>query len=185
MTESEIRSLIDSSQEEGFRALFQQYQSYVYAIVWRRICAVGTKEDAEECVSDVFTEVFLHYDEIEPGSLQGFLATVANRRAVDCFRRHTAQKSQFTIDADTIPEQASDEDIEAQSDAKSLSRFLHEQILALGEPDSTIILHKYFYERSTSEIAASLKLSPVNVRVRMSRALKRLRTLLAEKEIYF
>ena len=65
MTESELRSAVNESRKEGFRILFQQYKGYVYAIVWNRICKVGSHEDAEECVSDVFTDVFRQFDQIE------------------------------------------------------------------------------------------------------------------------
>ena len=51
MTEHELRALIGRSRDEGFRQLFQQYSGYVYAIVWNRISSVGSREDAEECIS--------------------------------------------------------------------------------------------------------------------------------------
>ncbi|MCR5480275.1 MAG: hypothetical protein K6F27_10525 [Ruminococcus sp.] len=54
MTESEIRSMIGTSRKEGFRLLFEEYHAYVYHIVWNTIRSVGSKEDAEECVSDIF-----------------------------------------------------------------------------------------------------------------------------------
>ena len=47
MTDCELRELVSTSQEEGFKALFQQYQSYVYTIVWNQLRIVGT---AEECI---------------------------------------------------------------------------------------------------------------------------------------
>lgn len=47
MTDCELRELGSTSQEEGFKALFQQYQSYVYTIVWNQLRIVGT---AEECM---------------------------------------------------------------------------------------------------------------------------------------
>ena len=50
----------------------------------------------------------------------------------------------------------------------------------LGEPDSTIIIQKYFFGRSSKEIARIVGMSPAAVRVRLSRALKRLRRALEE-----
>lgn len=183
MTEIELRALIDQSQQEGFRALFQQYQSYVYAIIWRRICTVAGKEDAEECVSDVFAEVFLHFDEIRTGALLGYLATLANRTAIDCYRRLTARKEDIPFDDAAIGQLDTGEDIAAASEANAQSRLLLEKIRSLGEPDATIILQKYFYDRTAAEIAATVHMQPVTVRVRLNRALKRLRALLTEEEI--
>lgn len=183
MTELELRALIDRSQQEGFRALFQQYQSYVYAIIWRRICTLGCKEDAEECVSDVFAEVFLHFADIREGSLQGYLATVANRTAIDCYRRLRSRGGHTSLNDGAVQMLASDADVEASCEANAQSSILLEKIRSLGEPDATIILHKYFYDRSTAEIAATVHMQPVTVRVRLSRALKRLRTLLTDEGI--
>lgn len=183
MTESELRALISRSQQEGFRALFQQYQGYVYAIIWRRICAVASKEDAEECVSDVFAEVFLHFDDIRTGSLQGYLATVANRTAIDFYRKSRSRGRPISVEDDTVQELDSGEDVEAVCDANAQSRILLEKIRSLGEPDATIILHKYFYDRSAAEIAETVHMQPVTVRVRLSRALKRLRTILTDEGI--
>ena len=144
MTEDELRALVSGNRENGFRLLFQQYQSYVYSVVWSHIKAVCTKEDAEECVSDAFAAVFLHYDEIREGALQGYIGTVAKRTAIDMFRRHTAKKAaSFTVEE--LPE-----------------------------------IQKYYYDRNTDEIASAVDLKPVTVRVRLSRALKRLKTLLAD-----
>jgi RNA polymerase sigma-70 factor (ECF subfamily) len=45
----------------------------------------------------------------------------------------------------------------------------------LGEPDSTIIMQKYFFDRSSKEIGELVSMTPENVRVRSGRALDKLR----------
>ena len=92
MTEQELRSAISSSRKEGYRILFQQYYPYVYRIVWNQIRVVGSKEDAEECVSDVFSDLFTHFNEAEEGALQGFIGMLARRRAIDLFRRLSSRR---------------------------------------------------------------------------------------------
>lgn len=183
MTERELRALTDRSQEDGFRAIFQQYQSYVYAIVWRRICKIAAKEDAEECVSDVFAEAFLHFAEIHEGALQGYLATLANRTAIDYYRRKAAHGIAVPLDDDTVQTLKADDDVAEECEKNAAGSAILSAVQALGEPDATIILHKYFYGRSAVEIADTLQMQPVTVRVRMSRALKRLKTILSASGI--
>lgn len=183
MTERELRTLISRSQKEGFRVLFQEYRSYVYTIVWNRVGGVGTREDAEECVSDVFAEVFLHFGEIRDGSLRGYIGTLAKRRSIDLFRRLSAHDPGVSLEEEGMTELPAGTDVEADSEAGALRRRLLERIRSLGEPDAAIILQKYYYERSSAEIARSLSLQPAAVRMRASRALKRLRTMLAEDGI--
>ena len=57
------------------------------------------------------------------------------------------------------------------------------KIRDLGEPDSTIILMKYYYGRSAKDIAGAVSLTPENVRVRSGRALKKLRGILEKAGI--
>lgn len=179
MTEGELRAQISYSRESGFRLLFQQYQGYVYSIVWSHIKSVCTKEDAEECVSDVFASVFLHFDEIGEGVMQGYIGTVAKRTAIDTFRRHTAKKA-AVFTGEELPEIVSAENIAADYEHTEQCEELFRAVKSLGEPDAEIVIQKYYYDRSTEEIAEAVQMKPVTVRVRLSRALKRLKTLLAQ-----
>ena len=183
MTEQELRSRISRSQKEGFRALFEDYKSYVYAVVWNRIGHVGTKEDAEECVSDVFAEIFLHYSEIRPGGLHSYIGMVAKRHSIDLYRRLSVREPGVSLDEEGMQNLADDTDVETDAESNSLRRRLMEHIRSLGEPDSSILLQKFYYDRSSSEIAESMKLQPASVRMRVSRALKRLRSILTEDGI--
>jgi RNA polymerase sigma-70 factor (ECF subfamily) len=56
-------------------------------------------------------------------------------------------------------------------------------IESLGNPDSTIILQKFYFNRSSKEIAKKLSMTSGAVRVRCSRALSRLEKLLANEGI--
>lgn len=145
-----------------------------YAIIWQRTCKIAAKEDAEECVSDVFAEAFLHYPDIRDGALQGYLATLVNRRAIDFWRWKTVRgEAALPLEESAVHTADPQADIEAISDANAQSTALLEAIRSLGEPDATIILHKYFYDRSAAGIAKTVGMQPVTVRVRLSRALTR------------
>lgn len=183
MTESELRELISSSQREGFRELFRCYQTYVYSIVWKKLKYVGRKEDAEECMSDIFTQVFLHFDDIENGSLKAYIGTVAARTAIDRFRSLTARKNILPEDSEILEAVCSDEDIEIKSEHTETCRLILDKIKSLGEPDSDIIIQKYYYDRSSNEIAEYLNITSANVRMRLSRAIKRLKKLLAQDDV--
>lgn len=180
MTEAELRVLIASEPEKGFRELFGCYKGYVYGIVWEHLRAVGTKEDAEECVSDVFTEVFFHFPEIREGMLQGYIGMAAKRQAIDVFRRLTAKRRAGTLSETAALSVPSAEDVEAEQSKSETAAALLESIRALGEPDATIIMQRYYYDRSAGEIAETVGMKPTAVRVRLSRALKRLKQHLTD-----
>ena len=177
MTESELREQIRCSEKQGFRMLFQEYRAYVYTVVWNRIGAVGSREDAEEAVSDVFADVFLHFGTIREGALQGYIGTVARRTAIDWYRRLSAHDAPASYEEE-VPDIPDKTDIPAEQETAVLRRQILDAVESLGQPDSSIILQKYYYDRNYREIAQALHMAPAAVRMRASRALKRLRKLL-------
>ena len=70
--------------------------------------------------------------------------------------------------------------MEKAAENSELLRLVLAKIYELDEPDPTIIIQKYFFGRSSKEIAQIVGISPAAVRVRLSRALKRLRKELEE-----
>ena len=180
MTEHELRMAVSRSEKEGFRLLFQQYYPYVYHIVWNQIRSVGTKEDAEECVNDIFAELFSQFDRIGEGSLQGMIGILARRRAINLFHRLTGRQPSVSLDEETVGELATGEVIEEAYETAQAQDRLLEHIRALGEPDTALILQKYFYGCNASQIAANLHMNPITVRVRLSRALKKLKKRLTD-----
>lgn len=175
MTENELRALISRSQKDGFNALFQQYKGYVYTIVWEKIVGVGTREDAEECVSDVFLDVFLHYENIYEGTMHGYIGTVARNKAINLFRKLTAKPAPAPLDDEKLQYIASGEQIESNHEKREMLELLLDMIRSFGEPDATILIMRYYYNYKSDEIAKAVHLNPVTVRVRLNRAVKRLR----------
>jgi RNA polymerase sigma factor (sigma-70 family) len=184
MTDSEIRIKLKKSPDEGYRALFETYFNYVYSITFHILRNCATHEDIEECVADVFLEVIQHYDTSHDGSVKAYVGTVAKRKAIDMSRSVTSRKSHvIPIEDEQMAEIPSAFSVRDTVETTERNRILIECILSLGEPDSSIILQKYFYDRNSIQIAKMLHLSPPAVRMRCNRAMKRLRKLLSEKGI--
>ncbi len=183
MTDREIHLMIVNSRKDGFKALFQQYHNYVYTIVWGRLRTVGTAEDAEECISDIFAQIFLHYDDIEEETLRAYIGAVARNKAIDYFRRLRNENSFHADGEEELLKLNSDDNVENDIEELEINKILYEKIRLLGDPDSTIIIMKYFYGRKAKDIAKSLDMSPVAVRVRLNRALKKLRRILTDEGI--
>ena len=166
---------------EAQRALFEEYFSYVYAIVRQKLKNDSSEEDIEECVSDVFADVFLYCDKKTEfnGDLKGMISTIASRKAVSYFHESVKKRNRYIPAEEETFSQIPDEiDIQETIEHAELKHMLRNQINALGEPDASIILHKYYDGMSSVEIAKKVSLSPEAVRMRCSRALKKLKVLL-------
>ena len=186
MTHEEYKKASDHSKEEAQRIIFNEYFKYVYTIVFSRLRSCASREDIEECVGDVFADVYIHYDSSKAvgEDISGFIGTVARNKAADMYRKLTRKRFTFvSVDDEDVPEQEAPENTEADYEKKELRSSLMNCISLLGEPDSTIIMQKYFFMRSSQEIADKVSLTPEAVRMRCSRALKKLREKLTAMNI--
>ena len=185
MTHSEYRLLWEADKARAQQTLFNEYLNYVYVIVFNRLRGCGSREDIGDCIIDVFMDVFSSYDHKSDidGDVKGFIGTVAFRKAANYYRRLSKKSPGISLDdglAEAIP---SDENIPEATETGELRTILLDLIESLGKPDSTIIIEKFYYGRSSLEISKIVHISPIMVRVRCSRALKKLRKLLADKDI--
>ena len=182
MTGTEYCALHRKSPDEAYNALFGAYCDYVHAIVFNKLRSVASREDIEECVSDIFADIFFGYDvnsEFE-GDMKGYISTVAKRRAINAYHSLTARAGHMSGEADEYLDSVSScTDIEADHDREETRTVLLAGIKDLGEPDSTIILQKYYYDRTSEEIAKLLSMKASAVRMRAARALEKLKKTLA------
>ncbi len=180
MTDNEYRIIYDKDPSAAQTALFDEYLSYVYAIVYNKLRSCGSREDMEECVGDVFSAVFISYDRDGrfDGDLKGFIGTIASRKAIQMYRSLVRKNNTVYIEDETT-EIADSERVEENAERSDMRSTLLRVINSLGEPDSTMILQKYYYNMNSNEIADKHSTSPASVRMRCSRALKKLKTLLA------
>lgn len=186
MTHDEFRKISKSSLEKAQRMLFDEYFNYGYTIVFSRLRSCASREDIEECVGDIFADVYMYYDDKKElsGDVSGFIGAVARRKSADVYRRLTKKSfGRISIDDEEAEQFEAPDNTEDTIEKKELRGNLIKCIERLGEPDSTIILHKYFFMRSSREIAEQLSLTPEAVRTRCSRALKKLKEKLTEMNI--
>ena len=185
MNDSEILELLHQSPQKGHRALFDEYYSYVYAISVNILRDFGSREDIEECVCDVFADVFLSYDSDKDvsGDISGFIGTFARRRAAAVYRKISSRAETVALDDEAVQFPDAAQDVEHMTDDSERRRLLLDAVAELGVPDSTIIIQKYYYGRSAKEIAKMLSLTPENIRVRSGRAVRKLKEMLEKSGI--
>lgn len=174
--DEKLLELLRKKPEKGIRAVMEAYMGLCYAIVRARL-ADFPQEDIEECVNDIFLEVYRNRDRIETekGGIRAFLVVVSRRRAIDKYR--AARKTE-TLPLET--ETAGAEKRLAFEEKDALRNALH----SLGEPDAKILVWKYYYGLATKEIAAALGMKENTVDQRARRSLQKLRATLEEGGFY-
>lgn len=178
MTDSELLALIDSSPAQGHRALYDAYVKYVYAIIFHILRDCGSAEDVEDCLVETFTDVIEHIDNINGSYLKAYIGQSARNRAMNYYHMLKRHK-QNTVAIDSVPE-PSVKHVQEQLERKEMQERLLQSIHALGEPDATILIQKYYYGRKMAAIGKMVGLTANAAQVRCSRALKRLQKELAD-----
>ncbi len=187
--DEELIRLLRDEPEKGLAYMMDNYLGFVYTIVSGKLAAVAGREDIEECTSDVFYAVFQSRKAMDAskGSVKGFLATVAKRKAIDKFRQLTGQVNQplrggLPLGQEElwpkIEDQAAENQVEAAVTARETGRELVRQIKALGPPDSEIFIRKYYFGQSTKAIAKVLDIKENTVDKKISRGLDKLKLAL-------
>ncbi|MDO4168203.1 MAG: sigma-70 family RNA polymerase sigma factor [Eubacteriales bacterium] len=180
MTEEALLEALRERPKDGIRMLTEAYGGLIYALTWRRLQGRLSKEDIEECVSDIFFELYQCRDRIdlEKGSLKAFLLVIAERRAIKYYDRKAKPYVTVTLDSDEGMEIPAQTDVEREVERNEESRRLMDAIQALGEPGSTIMVQKYYYGMTAKEIGKGLGMSKNAVEKRIKRGLEKLRNIL-------
>ena len=177
MTDDALTELLRTDPERGMTALVQQYSGYIYIIVKNKLLGAGTHEDIEEAVSDVFV-MFYRWQQnhtVPCRSVRAMLAVMAKRHAINRYYQLTRQPV-----CDSFEQLLCEPAGTAAAPDEHL--LLMQSVQALGEPDSEILLRRYYFGQSSKEIGAALNLKANTVDQRLSRALKRLRATFGEEQ---
>lgn len=180
MTDEALLETLRERPKDGIRMLTEMYGGLVYALTWRRLQGRLPKEDIEECVSDIFFEMYQCRDRIdlEKGTVKSFLLIIAERRAIKYYERKKKPYETVALESEEGLRLRAADNVEREAEQHEESRQLMDAISALGEPNSTIMIQKYYYGMTAKEIGKNLGMSKNAVEKRIKRGLEKLRTAL-------
>lgn len=180
MEEKELIELVRSQPEYGYTLLIQEYSNLVYAIAWNKLKLVASKEDVEDCVSEIFVSIYQSFDRFDESryDLKSFISMVAKRVSISQWRKKS-RLDRFVqpMEEDLSQGMGSLEVILEKEEKKQLWNMVRN----LGEPDTSILVWKYFYAESVEVIAKKLMMTKSAVYKRSRRALKKLKNQLEEE----
>ena len=172
MNDNELLMLLKSDPEQGLAQVVRQYSAYVHKTAYTRLRDVCTKEDIEETVSDIFLMFYNTgvKNSFEISSVRALLSVIAKRHCINIFHKCSGQAE--TLDYDELENSIADE--------KTDNSRLIEAIKQLGEPDSLIIIRKFYLGQKNIDIAKDLGMNISTLNMKISRGLKKLKRILEE-----
>ena len=139
---------------------------------------IGTPQDIEECISDVFVHVWNNptaFDH-QRGTLKTFLAIVARGKALDMYRKLSKGKIIELTDAIS----GSDDDLLDYIVEKEMHDKLYAAVESLTEPNREIVIRRFFFEEKPMRIAQKTSLPVKEVENRLYQSKLKLRKILKQ-----
>lgn len=169
MQEKKIIDAIKAGDERAMQKVICRYSRLLWSIVGAVLSQVGTTEDMEECVADVFIDLWEHpqkYDESR-GSLKVWLSVIARNKAIDRYRQKTKIQT-IPLEETMLLEMGIEPDVEKNEG-------LQEALRGLTEEEREILLRRYVYQQKPKEMAVALGLSVKQVENRLYRIKAKMR----------
>jgi RNA polymerase sigma-70 factor (ECF subfamily) len=157
---------------EALRELYARYGRMVYALAY---ALLRENQLAEECVQDVFVELWRHAARYDPsrGRVAAWLCTIARNRAIDLARA----RERRAVPSDSIELAGSEPDSALLVARAERATRVVEAMAVLPAAQHEVVQLLYFEGLSQSEVAARLGLPLGTVKSRLRLALDRLRPL--------
>lgn len=179
-TDAELLQLyVRARDERAFTTLVQRHLNLVYAAALRR--TNGRTQLAEEVVQKVFTDLARKASSLQTHpALTGWLYRSTRYTAIDATRREIRHQNllrSFTTmtDDSTQPE--------PQAHWESLRPVIDEAMDELNEADREVMLLRYFNGLSFAEVGERMDLTENTARMRVERALDKLRVRLGKRGV--
>lgn len=174
-----LRRYAEERAEDAFAELVRRHLDGVYSAALRRVG--GDTHLAEDVAQQVFTALARKAAELSRHPvLTGWLYLTTRNEAANVVRSERRRKTREQ-EAHAMKEILSDTG--SKVDWSRVSPVLDEMIDELGEADRSAVLLRFVDRRGFAEIGATLRLTEDAARMRVERALDKLRILLARRGI--
>lgn len=187
LTDEELIAEIKGNPSLGMKRLIDTYSPVVFGAVNSRLSGVCSYDEIEACVSLVFTEFYFNLKKFDSRrcGIKTYLSALARNKAIEEYRKATRYSLRVRQEDDLLLELPDSFDMESITERRISERQLLRAVDSLGNPDSRIIIRRYFYAQPSKQIAREMGMSDAAVRKRISRSLARLRDLLEDGDDLF
>lgn len=180
MNDEKIIKSIQERNEQVMSSVIDKYSKLLWKVTGA-VLAGASEQDMEECIADVFVELWINPNKFDPnkGKLSSYLSMIARNKAIDRYRS-IARKSTVSLDDMMVEEISRDKSIIEQLIDDENKTVLQESIKELDSTDQDILIRRYYYDQKPREISEALTMSKKQVENRLYLAKQALRKKMKE-----
>ena len=173
MNDTTVIAGIRKRDERVIGEIIEKYSRLLWPIVSVVLKNVGTEQDVEECVADVFIDLWENPDKYDAarGTLKTWLCMVARCKAIDRYRM-LSRHSTVSLESAMMAGRMGMQDALLQEETK---RELVAAVNALADVEKDILIRRYYYEQKPREIAKALDMPVKQVENHLYRSKQKLR----------
>lgn len=173
MNDARTISGIKERNEQTINEVINKYSKLLWVTVSAVLKNVGSEQDVEECVADVFIDLWENPDRYDSarGTLKSWLCMVARCKAIDRYRA-LSKHSTVPLESAMMVSRMGLQDVLMQEETK---QELVAAVGALADMEKDILIRRYYYEQKPREIAKALDLPLKQVENHLYRSKQKLR----------
>ena len=148
---------------------------------------VNNRQDAEECVNDAYLGAWNAIPPVRPNPLLSYIVKIVRNISLKIYWRKEAAKrsGHYTIALEEIEDYIADQKtVEDEIEARELARIIESFLDTLTVENRVIFMRRYWFSDSCKDIAEFVGLSEKNISVRLTRIRQKMKSYLAEREVF-
>lgn len=183
MEDAQIIELYWQRDEAAISETAHKYGAFCHRIAMN---ILSVREDAEECVSDTYSQVWNSIPPQRPAQFRVWLGRIVRNISINRWHHTHAQKrcagAELLLSEleECIPTQVS---VEQSLEAHELTAVIDRWLRTLPQDDRKLFLQRYWFGEPLRSLAIQRKMSPGKLAQRMFRLRKKLRAALEQEGI--
>ena len=184
MEDEEIYDLYWARDEEAITQTHRKYGPWCRGIALR---ILEIREEAEECVSDTYLQVWNNIPPQRPGVFRAWLGRITRNLALTRYRKTHADKrggGQTALALEELQECVSGrESVESAQESQEIAAVINRFLASLPELQRNVFLRRYWHLTSIREIAEAYGMTESRVTSMLHRLRQKLRAMLEQEGV--
>ena len=184
MSDEDIIGLFFARSESAITETDRKYGAYCRVLTFN---ITGSREDSEECVNDTYMKLWSLIPPQRPPKLGAFTARIARSIALNVRKAKNALKRRAECGTVSFEELAeclpSRESVERTADGRAAVEAIERFLSGCSREKQLIFVLRYWYLRSSPDIADALGITEGKVKVTLSRMREKLKAFLESEGI--